>query len=83
MGHDLFRKPISTPDQVQGKLFPDRALSRAYRRRVDQRRDEPLAIEWFDQEAVHASGEAGLAILRGGIRGERDNRRMQARAFGF
>jgi hypothetical protein len=26
MEHDLFRKPVSTPDQVRGRLFRDHAL---------------------------------------------------------
>src|SRR4051812_45903897 len=26
LGHDLFRKPVSTPDQVRGRLFRDHAL---------------------------------------------------------
>jgi hypothetical protein len=25
--HDLFGKPVATPDQVQGRLFPDHALT--------------------------------------------------------
>jgi uncharacterized protein len=27
--HDLFGKPVSTPDQVRGRLFPDHALMEA------------------------------------------------------
>src|SRR5262249_10222683 len=27
LAHDLFRKPVSTPDQVRGRLFRDHALS--------------------------------------------------------
>jgi hypothetical protein len=26
--HDPFGKPASTPDQIRGRLFPDRALER-------------------------------------------------------
>src|SRR5262249_54735812 len=29
--HDLFRKPVSTPDQVRGRLFRDHALAAAVR----------------------------------------------------
>src|SRR5271168_3741578 len=28
--HDLFRKPVSTPDRVRGRLFRDHALSRIH-----------------------------------------------------
>jgi hypothetical protein len=29
--HDLFRKPVPTPDQVRGRLFRDHALKRTQR----------------------------------------------------
>ena len=66
-----------------------RAFTRSYAATVGMRRcavtsasasalGEPLAVERLDQEAVHAGGKAGLAVLGEGIGGERDDRRARA-----
>ena len=54
---------------------------RGLRASAAQRRGELLAVERLDQEAVHAGGEAGLAVLGEGIGGERDDRRARRAAF--
>jgi hypothetical protein len=53
--HDLLRKPVSTPDQVRGRLFRDHALERAQERlhqspRHIKRRQIPGRIEQPEPE---------------------------------
>ena len=59
------------------------AIAALGRGNFGQRRGQPFAVERLDQEAVHAGGEAGLAVLGEGVGGQRDDRRARVAAFGL
>ena len=50
----------------------EKSLRRQRGGAAGERGAETLAVERFDQEAVHARGKAGIAILGEGVGGERE-----------
>ncbi len=76
-----------TPYSMGGTRNYDKVgKARSGRKRGRHRRErlaQPLAIERLDQQAVHAGGEAGLAVFGLGIGGERQDAGRRLARFGF